>query len=107
MGTYEEALIFFGGLGIVIGAFNLIASAIKNLTEMRKPAKEKEENIESTLAIMKQRLDRDEQNIKDIAEGQRFICKGVKALLNHELHNGNSDEMQTSSEALDMWLINK
>jgi len=28
-------------------------------------------------------------------------------LLNHELHNGNSDEMEDAKKAMDTYLINK
>ena len=31
-------------------------------------------------------------------------CAGVQALLEHELHNGNADEMQLASKEINTWL---
>ena len=46
-------------------------------------------------------------HITDLKEGQRVICVAVMALLNHELHNGNSDEMSKASAGLNEYLINR
>ena len=39
--------------------------------------------------------------------GQRELCFGVQALLNHELHNGNADEMARASENINKWLVER
>lgn len=46
-------------------------------------------------------------HITDLKEGQRVMCVAVMALLNHELHNGNSDEMSSASAGLNNYLINR
>lgn len=46
-------------------------------------------------------------HITDLKEGQRVMCVAVMALLNHELHNGNSDEMSKASAGLNEYLINR
>lgn len=46
-------------------------------------------------------------HIADLREGQRAMCVAVMALLNHELHNGNSDEMHRASVGLNNYLINR
>lgn len=39
--------------------------------------------------------------------GQKALCRGVLALLNHELHNGNTDEMEKAKTGIDDYLIEK
>ena len=46
-------------------------------------------------------------HITDLKEGQRVMCVAVMALLNYELHNGNSDEMSSASAGLNNYLINR
>ena len=36
--------------------------------------------------------------------GLMVICAGVQALLEHELHNGNTDEMHQASSEISGWL---
>ena len=48
-----------------------------------------------------------QDRIADLREGQRSLCVAVMALLNHELHNGNSDEMHRASVGLNDYLINR
>ena len=45
------------------------------------------------------------QNSSDKAE--KALCRGVLALLNHELHNGNTDEMEKAKSGIDEYLIEK
>lgn len=46
-------------------------------------------------------------NIADLREGQRVICIAVMALLNHDLHNGNADEMTDALNGINSYLINR
>lgn len=39
--------------------------------------------------------------------GQKVLCRGVLALLNHELHNGNNDEMEKAQQGINNYLIEK
>lgn len=80
--------------------YNLVCAARKNYRELKKPTDEREKNIAAKLA-------KHDSDIAALKEGLKVNCTGVKALLNHELHNGNSQEMQAAATAMDTWLINK
>ena len=80
--------------------YNLVCTARKNYKELKKPADEREKNVAA-------KLDKHDKDIAALKEGLKVNCSGVKALLNHELHNGNSQEMQAAATAMDTWLINK
>lgn len=47
------------------------------------------------------------KRIDGLETGQKAQCRGVLALLNHELHNGNSDEMEAAKKGMDNYLIEK
>ena len=63
--------------------------------------------IDRKLAADKQRIDTLSAKTNNNEEGQRVLCRGVLALLNHELHNGNSDEMEKAKQGIDDYLIDK
>jgi len=55
-------------------------------------------DIMKKLGVDKERLDHHETAITDLQESQRVLCSGVLALLDHELHNGNAEEMQKARD---------
>jgi len=59
------------------------------------------------LATDKQRLDDHEQSIKDLQESQQVLCAGILALLDHELHNGNTGQMQEARDSIMHYLSGK
>ena len=46
------------------------------------------------LANDKQRLDEHDEAIENLRESNQVICSALLALLDHELHNGNQDQME-------------
>ena len=87
--------------------FNTLASAIKNWRELRKPAEAAGEHVKKCLDADKDRLNAQEKRINMLEEGQRVLCTGMVALLEHELHNGNANQMQEASRDITRYLINK
>ena len=52
------------------------------------------------LATDKQRLDDHDKAIEKLQESNQAICSALLALLDHELHNGNADQMQKARDNL-------
>lgn len=52
------------------------------------------------LATDKQRLDDHDKAIEKLQESHQAICSALLALLDHELHNGNADQMQKARDNL-------
>lgn len=50
------------------------------------------------LANDKMRLDAHERAIQSLQESNQVLCSGIIALLDHELHNGNSEQMQKARD---------
>ena len=52
-------------------------------------------------------IDEMNKRVDSLETGQKAQCRGILALLNHELHNGNSDEMEEAKKGMDNYLIEK
>lgn len=52
------------------------------------------------LANDKQRLDEHDRAIRNLQESTNINLKGTLALLDHELHNGNSEQMQQAHDEI-------
>lgn len=46
-------------------------------------------------------------HIADLKEGNRALCVAVMALLNHAIHDGNTDEMTSAYAGIKNYLINR
>ena len=127
MPNVEQAL---SGNGLMIAL--LVALALINIwnvgyTALSNARKEKERQeapllalrgdistLRNDLAADRERitaLERDLElhsgELKDLHQGQTELCRGVQALLDHALHNGNGDEMQAASNSIGKWLRNR
>jgi hypothetical protein len=112
--TPANALTFLLILAALLWLFDLISKAIKNYRELKKPKTDADKTVAAKIAdhdkffaADKQRLDAHDKDIDDLREGMKKNCAGVMALLNHQLHDGNTDEMSKASSELDAWLINR
>lgn len=85
------------------GGINVVGATVKLIKDAIKP----QASVRTMLENDKRRLDNHAKAIDALQEGQKMTCKGVQALLNHELHNGNANEMQEASSELNKWLINR
>lgn len=109
--TLLIALMVFCAL---LGIYNLIATAMKNHREekARQAAptddlRTRMEEHERILAKDKARIEALERKTDDLTIGQRATVKGIQALLEHALHDGNTDQLQSASEQLTNWLTDR
>ena len=65
-----------------------------------------EKNIAEKLSADKRELDQHEKEINALKDGQRALCTGVMALLDHQLHNGNSGQMENAKTEIEKYLKN-
>jgi len=68
-----------------------------------KRSKEHDDALERIEAT----LDSVDANIKDIHEGFTFLARGTIATLNHEIHNGNKEELEEAAKELDKYLTRR
>lgn len=107
----EGWLWFFVVLLLLVNVYNAVSTARKNVRDEKKrhdqPTAElnsKIGDISKKLDSDKRRLDDHDKRLDDLRKGLMVNCAGVQALLEHELHNGNTTEMETASTDIDKWL---
>ncbi len=91
----------------VCGMINLVGATIDRLRKLRKPQEDmvgRMDDIKRKLDTDKRRLDAHDAQLDDLHTGLMAVCAGVQALLEHELHNGNTDEMHQASAEISGWL---
>lgn len=108
--TPELILLAFGvflALAIAVVGIDKFFEVIK---KWRKPREQTDQTLvqcQIDLQAQKAIADAQAEEIRILGAGLIVTCKGVKALLEHELHNGNTGEMVSASKAIDDWLFSK
>lgn len=95
--------------------FLLAGQAIKMWRDLfGKPKEAEDAAYEKHCLESDERFKKDERRIaenheaiNDLREGLRVSCIANMALLNHAIHNGNTEEMKSASSALNQYLINR
>lgn len=92
--TAEQLIGAFGVLLVVFGAIVTVDKVIDIIKKWRKPGSD----TERKLANDKTRLDGHDRAIQNLTASNEVLCAGVLALLDHEIHNGNADQMQKARD---------
>ena len=56
---------------------------------------------------MNGKLDRDNRRLNDLEEGNRVICRGILALLSHEINGNSKDKLTSSQQEITNYLIER
>lgn len=112
--TFQDLITALVVIFAVFEAINLTGKTIETVKNFKKPQRERDRvqtdeitTINGRLSADKQRLDQLTAEIEVLKASDRVLMQGVKALLEHELHNGNGDEMKEASRAIDTYLLQK
>lgn len=107
----------FVTLAFILAVCAIIATVGKAVDVVRgwvRPAQKKSDDVQTCLHADKKRLDAHDTRItaletgmQDTKDGQRVLMQGVMALLEHELHNGNSVQMEEASRKIQAHLLSK
>ena len=109
--TADKLLLALGVILVLLGAYNTFYTARKNAREEHKRQEQPTNALATSVADINRKLDTDKRRldghetlIGGLRDGLMVTCSGVQALLEHELHNGNADEMTSASKEIDKWL---
>lgn len=112
--TSEGVAWFLVVLLALFAGYNIFCAFRKNVRDEKKhreqPTLTLEERVKAHDKMLdndKRRLDEMERKQADMQHGLMANCRGVQALLEHELHNGNTVEMQDASKAISDWLLKR
>lgn len=89
------------------GLFILFANTVEAARKLFKPKSQEKEDLDIKQSSCDRKFANDQkmllehdERIVSLEEGSRVQCAALHALLEHELHNGNSAEMKKASEDL-------
>lgn len=113
-GLLKAALVILA----ICWAWNMVYTAITNarkererqdqpLNEIRDDIRKLNDGIHNDrerITALEHDIEHHGDELLDLHHGQTEICRGVQALLEHALHNGNTDEMEAASQAIGKWL---
>lgn len=105
--TVHNIYIFFLVLVALAGLFVLFGKVVDTVRSLKNPQDKREESLENhqdacdrKFASDKRELDNHRQRIEALEDGQKVQCAALHALLEHAIHNGNTDEMKKASTNL-------
>lgn len=102
-------------------AWNMVYTAIANARKEKERAEAPITALRGDIAALRNDLMADRERIgalerdlelhsgelRDLHQGQTELCRGVQALLEFSIHNGNQDEMMAASASIGKWLRNR
>lgn len=96
---------------VLLNLYNTIATARRNAREEKslhdKPTDDLAKKVGEHARMLdndKRRLDEIEQQMSDVKRGLMANCAGTQALLEHALHDGNTDTMEEAARGINTWL---
>lgn len=96
---WNACLVILALLGVVV----LLGNVWKVVKDWRKP----HDDTESWRRDVDSKLNRDNGRLNDLEEGNKVICRGILAMLSHEINGNSSDKLLASQQEITNYLINR
>ena len=87
----------------VLAFIVLLANAIKAIKDWKKPT----DDLQAWRRDVDTKLNKDNQRLNDLEEGNRVICRGILAMLSHEINGNSNDKLLASQTEITNYLINR
>lgn len=95
----DAAIIVVAFLGLLILAGNVI----RTVKEWSKP----HDDLQKWRRDVDRKLDSDNARLEVLEEGNRVICRGILAMLSHEINGNSTDKLTASQAEITNYLIDK
>ena len=94
----------FGIVALAVMAFIvLLGNVIKTFANWRKP----HDDMEKWRQDVDQKLTNDNNRLEVLEGGNRVICRGILAMLSHEINGNSTDKLIASQTEITNYLIDK
>ena len=94
----------FGIVALAVMAFVvLLGNVFKTVSGWRKP----HNDTEKWRQDVDQKLTNDNARLKVLEDGNRVICRGILAMLSHEINGNSNDKLIASQQEITNYLIDK
>lgn len=81
----------------------LLGNVIKTIKEWRKP----QNDMEEWKRDVDNKLKNDHDRLKSMEEGNKVICRGILALLSHEINGNSNEKLKASQSEITNYLIDR
>lgn len=95
----DFAIVFLAIAGVVV----LIGNFLKTIKEWRKP----HEDITDWRRSVETRLSNDHDRLEAMEKGNKVVCRGILALLSHEINGNSVDKLKASQSEMTDYLIER
>ena len=90
-------------VGVILAAVVLIGNASRTWKEGLKPTRD----LAQWRRDVDKKLDYDNKRLERMEEGNKVICRGILALLSHEVNGNSTDKLKSSQQEITDYLIDR
>jgi len=87
----------------IAGTIVLIGNLIKTIRDWRKP----QTDLKTWQQSVDDRLKSDHDRLKNMEDGNKVVCRGILALLSHEINGNSIDKLKASQTEMTNYLIDR
>ena len=87
----------------VMGFLVLLGNVIKTVATWKKP----HDDLQKWRADVDMKLTNDNKRLDVLEEGNRVICRGILAMLSHDINGNSNDKLIASQKEITDYLIEK
>ena len=87
----------------VLGFIVLLGNAIKTFKGWKTPVDDRKK----WQTEVDDKLKKDNDRLKTLEDGNRVICRGIMALLSHEVNGNSDDKLKKSLDEIQEYLLEK
>ena len=95
----DFSIVFVALAGVVV----LMGNLIKTIKEWRKP----HEDMTDWRRSVETRLSNDHKRLEAVENGNKVVCRGILALLSHEINGNSVDKLKASQSEMTDYLIER
>ena len=89
---------------LALAAFTVLCGNVyKTFREWRKPG----EDLTAWRREVDKKLATDNDRLKSMEDGNKVICRGILALLSHEINGNSDDKLRASQSEITNYLIDR
>lgn len=97
---FRSFIIVLAALVVFVGG---ILSLLKNWRDLRKPSAD----LTKWRSDTDGKLDRDNKRLTALEDGNKVLCQGMLAMLNHEITGNSIDKLRKAQDLMNEYLINR
>lgn len=101
--TPDMIMTFLIVAAVLIGFILTVWSLIDKIRAARKPKDE----LQGWQRDTDEKLKRDKERLDVLEDGNKVICRGILALLSHEINGNSTDKLKASQSEITNYLIDR